>query len=67
MTDTKTQADAGCDTELHGEHLCYIISQGLDLTDALEYEALVREPRFRCGHCRRMARNGENLCVPIDI
>ena len=67
MADTKTQLDAACDAELHSEHLCYIISQGLHFDDAREYQALVQEPRFRCGHCGRTAGNRDNLCVPTDM
>ena len=67
MTDTKIPCDAVCDTELHSEHLCYIISQGLHLTDTPGYRTLVKEPRFRCAHCGRTARSRANLCVPTDM
>ncbi len=67
MADTKTRPNAACDTERHSEHLCYIIAQGLHLGDAPGYQALVKRPRFRCGHCGRTARNRDNLCVPTDM
>jgi hypothetical protein len=67
MTDTKIRMDALCDTGTHGEHLCYIIAQGLHLSDVPEYLALVEEPRFRCTHCGRAARDRVNLCVPEDM
>ncbi len=67
MADTKIRLDAACDTELHGEHLCYIISQGLHLIDAPGYQRLVSEPRFRCGHCGRTAKDRTSLCVPRDL
>jgi len=56
-----------CDSELHGEHLCYIISQGFHLTDEQDYQALVEQPAFRCDHCRRTAKSAGNLCVPVGL
>ena len=53
-----------CDKELHTEHLCYLLSQGLQLEDPEVYLALVQDPRFRCNHCGRTAKSGKNLCVP---
>ena len=67
MAKTKVQFDAACEAGLHSEHLCYIIAQGLHLTDASGYEALITESRFRCGHCQRTARERTNLCVPLDL
>ena len=67
MTDTKMRLEIICDAELHDEHLCYIMSQGLHLTDPLAYEALVDEPRYRCGHCNRTANRSSNLCIPLDL
>ncbi len=54
-----------CDNELGTEHLCYLLSQGLQLEDAETYLALVQDPRFRCSHCGRTAKSDNNLCVPI--
>lgn len=66
-TKTKTKTQAVCSTDLHSEHLCYIMAQGLHLTDASGYEALIDPPRFRCSHCGRTARSRRNLCVPGDL
>jgi len=65
--DIKIRLEILCDAELHEEHLCYIVAQGLHLSDALAYEALVDGPRFRCHHCGRHARDSRNLCVPIEL
>ena len=67
MVDTRVPCNTAIDTELHSEHLCYIISQGLHLTDAAGYEALLAEPQFRCGHCQRTARERHNLCIPKEL
>jgi hypothetical protein len=56
-----------CDSGLHTEHLCYIISQGFNLTDEQGYQALVEKPAFQCGHCGRTAKSGTNLCVPVGL
>ncbi len=59
--------ETDCNSEVHSEHLCYIISQGFRLTDEPGYQALVEEPAFQCGHCGRTAKSGENLCVPVEL
>ena len=67
MADTKIRLEIVSDSNLKDEHLCYIVSQGLHLTDPDEYRALVDSPRFRCGHCGRTARSRSNLCIPVDL
>jgi hypothetical protein len=62
------QLDTCCrNTELHTEHLCYIVSQGFHLTDEEAYRALVENPKFKCNHCGRTASGDKNLCVPAKL
>ena len=56
-----------CDSELHNEHLCYIISQGFHLTNEQEYESLVEDAKFTCERCHRAAKSADNLCVPVSL
>lgn len=65
--DVAVQLKNDCGSELHHEHLCYIISQGFNLTDEQGYRTLVEDPAFRCNHCGRMAKSGANLCVPAKL
>jgi len=44
-----------------------MVSQGFDLTDADEYNALVNNPQYGCQKCRRLAKNEANLCKPVKI
>jgi hypothetical protein len=67
MADTKVQLESIRDDDLHGEHLCYIVSQGLNLMDEAGYRALIENPRYRCDHCGRTARSRQNLCVPLEL
>ena len=55
------------EADLAADHLCYLVSQGFDLTDRREYEDLVRYPQFRCNHCGRHARHEANVCVPMRL
>jgi hypothetical protein len=55
------------DAELHAHHLCYIVSQGFDLTDERCYRALLEDPKFKCDHCGRTANRDQNLCVPVQV
>jgi len=67
MADTKRQLEIVDDAELLSEHLCYILSQGLNLMDEEGYRSLTENPQFRCGHCGRTARSRRNLCVPTNL
>jgi hypothetical protein len=51
----------------HSKHLCYIVSQGFHLTNAEEYNALIKDPEFKCQHCRRSAKSADNLCKPEKL
>ena len=67
MADQETRCEKHCDCERHDQHLCYMIALGLNVTDEREYQSLVAEPHFRCGHCGRTARSEDNLCVPAPL
>lgn len=67
MADTKIQLEIVSDTDLQDEHLCYIVSQGLHLTDEGVYRHLIEDPKFRCDHCGRAAKSRSNLCIPVDL
>ncbi|MGA2171822.1 MAG: hypothetical protein ABSG82_02250 [Sedimentisphaerales bacterium] len=61
------QDNVECKSSLHNEHLCYIISQGFNLSDKREYGSLVENPQFRCEHCGRVAGSDKNLCKPRKL
>lgn len=68
MADTRVKTEAiCCNSETHGLHLCYIMSQGLHLSDPASYIALIENPKCRCQHCGRTARSRTNLCVPESL
>jgi len=56
-----------CESESHDKHLCYIVSQGLHLSEPEEYKQLVDNAEFKCRHCGRLAKSGDNLCVPEKL
>ena len=58
---------SGCESSSHEQHLCYIISQGFHLTDEGEYQALIKNPKFKCQKCNRLAAREINLCKPIKL
>ena len=61
------QHNAECLSDLHTKHLCYIVSQGLHLTEEQEYQAMVKTPKFKCRHCGRVANSDKNLCEPANL
>jgi len=67
MATIDTQRNTECHNGAHTEHLCYIMSQGFHLSDEEGFRALVDNPAYRCRHCGRTTKNGENLCVPAPL
>ena len=67
MAEENVQHNIECKSELHNQHLCYFVSQGLHLTDEEKYKAMVSEPEFKCGHCGRVAKSDKNLCEPVPL
>ena len=61
------QSKIHCCTGNHNDHLCYLISQGFNISDDQEFRALIEDARYRCDHCGRHAKSGENLCVPVPL
>ena len=62
MAGKKIPQNLECKSESHNKHLCYIISQGFHLSDTEEYDALVKNPKFKCRHCGRIAKR-RIICV----
>jgi len=55
-------ADKSCKGD-HSGHLCVLVSKGkFD-----EIRKLVKEPRFICFNCGRVADKEENLCNPMPL
>ncbi|MFC1634575.1 hypothetical protein ACFL5Z_07005 [Planctomycetota bacterium] len=68
MTTIETQIhNTECQTGLHTDHLCYMISQGFHISDEQEFKALVDKPEFKCNHCGRTAKSSTNICVPAQL
>ncbi|MBN1846914.1 MAG: hypothetical protein JW810_14605 [Sedimentisphaerales bacterium] len=51
----------------HDKHLCYLVNIGFQHSNAKEYKALVREPKYMCAMCGRTAVSGQNLCKPVRL
>ncbi len=67
MLKQNLESNSECRSELHSEHLCYLVSQGFHLSDEGEFTALTDNPRFECHRCNRIAHSDKNLCVPFDL
>jgi hypothetical protein len=67
MTEEHQKDNAECKSETHGRHLCYIVSQGFNLSDPKEYDAIIKNPGFKCQHCGQSAKSMDNLCVPDKL
>jgi hypothetical protein len=67
MAGKKIPQNLDCKSESHTKHMCYIISQGYHLSDPDEYDALVKNPEFKCRRCGRRAKSMDNLCEPFRL
>jgi hypothetical protein len=49
----------------HGNHLCHMVEYlGVDIKD---YKPLVKNAKYLCTKCGRVAAKQENLCEPIEL
>ncbi len=67
MAEDRVSHNEDCSSPLHHKHLCYITSQGFHFTDKEEFEALTKDPQFKCQHCGRGAHSDQNLCEPAAL
>jgi hypothetical protein len=51
----------------HEVHLCYLNNLGFQISNPEEYKKLVRDGKFMCKVCGRVAAKKENLCKPVDL
>ena len=51
----------------HEAHLCMAANVGFVKTHLKEYKKYVRNGRFVCKNCGRVAAKAENLCDPADL
>ena len=56
-----------CESNLHSHHLCYMVNQGLHLSDENYYQTLIKEAKFKCEVCGRGAKSENNLCQPLRL
>jgi len=51
----------------HEEHLCYLQNIGFLLKNWTEYKKLVKNAKYICRACGRVAASAENLCDPEEL
>jgi len=51
----------------HDRHLCYLNNLGFQVSDPEQYKALVRNGKFLCKVCGRIAASEKNLCKPVKL
>ena len=54
-----------CSSGQHDQHLCKLYGEGIHKNDPEKYAHLVRDPKFVCKSCGRVAAEKENLCAPV--
>jgi hypothetical protein len=51
----------------HNKHLCYLNNLGYQISNPKEYKDLVKNAKFVCKICGRVAASDKNLCKPIVL
>ena len=51
----------------HTKHLCYLQNLGFAVQYPREYKSLVRNGKYVCERCGRVAAKRENLCKPAAL
>lgn len=48
----------------HENHMCYLVNVKTDLS---KMKQVVRDPKFICKNCARVAGDKKNLCNPVKL
>jgi len=51
----------------HDKHLCYLNNLEFQISNPEEYKALVKNAKFLCKNCGRVAASEKNLCKPVKL
>jgi hypothetical protein len=51
----------------HDKHLCYLNNIGYQISNPEEYKELVRNGKFMCKVCGRVAADEKNLCKAVKL
>ena len=57
----------GCASNVHNEHLCFLMCEGSHYKDKEAYKAIVQDALYRCQNCGRTAKSVKNLCEPVAL
>jgi hypothetical protein len=56
-----------CESDLHKQHLCYLMYEGFHYSNRAEFKKLVHGAEFICMNCGRTAKAETNLCAPAKL
>ena len=51
----------------HNKHLCYLNNLGFQISSPKQYRDLVKDARYLCKICGRVANSPTNLCKPVIL
>lgn len=60
-------ADAQMPHPGHDKHLCYLNNLGFQISNEDDYKELVKNAKFMCKICGRVAAEDKNLCKPVAL
>ncbi|UCC23771.1 MAG: hypothetical protein JSW23_09930 [Planctomycetota bacterium] len=67
MADEKKCHNESCGSDVHNEHLCFLMYDGFHLKEKEGYKQMVQDAQYRCENCGRTAKSDKNLCGPVAL
>jgi len=67
MAEEKSAHNESCTSDVHNEHLCFLMCEGFHYKNKDAYKEMVQDAQYRCQNCGRTAKSEKNLCEPVAL
>lgn len=67
MCENHSCGNKDCKSDDHINHLCFLLSDGIEEKNPDQLKTITEEPQFQCHTCGRTSHSADNVCMPIEL